>query len=108
MIEKSTMGTSEVLESLTGYDEQEIEARFGAMPDVLLTTKPSTGLRALAMVVVGRDLDAQEIKDAKGKAYRHVMGLTLAQVSDFFPDDVEEVDPDEPETPAGEGDSSAD
>lgn len=110
MIEKSTMDTGEVLESLTGYEELEIEQRFGAMPDVLLTTKSTTGLRALAAVVIARDLEAQDVKDPKAKAYRHVMGLTLAQVTDFFPDEEEEpaLDGDEPVTPAGEDDSSAD
>lgn len=102
----STLGVDELVETLTGYEEQEIEGRFGATPDLLLATKPVMALRALAMVEVGRALTAQDVKDPKNKAYKQAMTMTLKEVETFFPDEAPEVDPEQPVTATGEGDGS--
>lgn len=107
MITKSTMDSGELMESMTGYEEQTIEERFGAMPDVLIATKWTTGLRALAMIVIVRGLKADDVKDPQGKAYKRVMEMTFKEVTDFFPQEADEPVPDEPVTPVGEDDSSA-
>ena len=104
MIDKTSMDVSEVVETLTGYEERNIEQRFGAIIGDLLEERPTSGLRALVMVLVARDLVAQDVKNPQGKAFEHVMGMTLKQVDDFFPEYVEpEVDPEQPETEAGKG-----
>lgn len=108
MITKSPIGYEEATESLTGYEELDVERRFGYDPSTLLETKPIMGMRALAYVLVVRDLKAEDVKDPEGKAYKHVMGMSLKQASEFWPDVVEDPTPETPVTPAGEDDSSAD
>lgn len=105
---RSDLSISDLLDTLTGYDEQAIEERFGAMPDSLLTTKPMMGGRALVYVVVRRHLAAAGVKDPSGKAFKHAMGMKVSDVEAFFPDEDEELELGQPETPAGEGDDSAD
>jgi hypothetical protein len=107
MITISPIGVDEATGTLTGYEENDVEARFGVDPMTLLETKPIMAMRALAYVMVVRDLVAQDVKDPKGKAFKHVMELSVTQIGDFFPDEADEPLPEEPETTAGEGDSSA-
>lgn len=102
MIETSPMSVEEAVETLTGFEEQEIAKRFGAEVGELLDTSPTTGMRAIATVVIARDLTDHGAKDPKNEAYQHVMGMPLKQLADFFPDAPYEPLPDEPKTPAGE------
>lgn len=108
MITKTTLTIDDMVESLTGHEENDIEGRFGFDPTTLLETKATMGLRALVYVLAKRDLTEQDVKDPGGKAYKHAMDFTLKQVGDFFPDEVEEPVPSEPVTPAGKGDSQPD
>ena len=104
MIDKTDLTISELVETLTGFEEQDIEKAFGAQIEDLLEIKPTMGMRALAIVVVKRDLEKQDVKAPGSKAHKHVMDMTLRQVNDFFADDEpDEVNPEQPVTPAGEG-----
>lgn len=107
MIEKSDLSVEELVETLTGFEEQDIEQNFGAQVDDLLQLKPTMGLRALAIVAVKRALVTQDVKAPGSKAHKHVMEMTLKEVNAFFPGDEPEVDPEQPVTPAGE-DGAAD
>lgn len=106
MINTSPIGLEEAVEGLTGYEEQDIELRFGGTVEGLLESRPTAAMRAVAYVLVARDLDGDEVKDAKTKAYKHVMSMTMKQALEFFPDTPAEPNPDQPETPAGEGEGS--
>jgi hypothetical protein len=92
---------NEMLESLTGYDEQAIAKHFGAEALELAEKKPTMLARALAFVHMTR-----EGKDA-ATAKKEAMGLTIRQANDFFQESEDEVMPEEPVTEAGEGDSAA-
>lgn len=89
MISKTDQSVTEVVETLTGFEEQHIEKSFGGQIEDLLAMKPTMGLRALAIVMVKRDLVEQDVKNPDTKAFKHVMDMTLKQVNDFFPDDYE-------------------
>lgn len=110
MISKTDMSIEEVVETLTGFEEQDIEKGFGAQIGELLELKPTMGMRALAIVMVKRDLVKQDVKSPAIKAHTHVMDMSLKQVNEFFPDDEPEETPKlgQPVTPAGEGVPSAD
>lgn len=110
----SPIGLNEAVESLTGYEEQEIADRFGSQIEGLLEHRPTVGMRAVAYVLISRDLQAADVKDPKGKAYKQVMEMTMKQAAGFWPDDDEGDDGSDdlglglPATPAGEGGDSAD
>ena len=104
MITKATDSVSGTRDSLTGYEEVEIEGRFGDDIQVLLETRPIKAGRALAFVVVVRDLRAADVKDPVKKAYEAAMGMTVTELNNFFPDEVDELDADQPVTPEGKGD----
>lgn len=107
MITSSSISIEEAVETLTGYEEQEIEKRFGAQFDDLLEVKPITGMRAVAAVMIARDLKAQGASDPQGQAYAHVMEMTLRQASEFWSvEDEPEAMPDEPDTESGKDDST--
>jgi len=90
----------EVVESLTGYEEDEIEKRFGADINTLLIGKPTRGLRALIFVVKAR-------QDPK-TAYKDAMNLALKELDPFFADDGDEPMPEAPITESGkEADAAA-
>ena len=101
MIARTTLTVDEVTDSLTGFEEIAVEQKFGLDPNALLNEKPIRGMRALATVLVARDLRKNDVKDPDGKAYKHVMGMTLKQVGDFFPDADAEPVPDEPVSESG-------
>lgn len=92
---------SDMLDSLTGYDEIAIAKAFDRDFAVLLDY-PTQLARALVFVEKRRSESLSD-KDAKAAA----MGMRLGEVNSYFPDEPEqpEIDPDAPETPLGEGDS---
>lgn len=85
MITKTDITAAKVVETLTGFEEDLIAERFGGEVEDLLEDRPRAGMRALAVVVVARDLS--DHPDAADVAYQHVMGMTLQQISEFFPED---------------------
>jgi hypothetical protein len=92
---------NEMLESLTGFDEQAIAAHFGAEALELAEKKPTMLARALAFVHMTRE--GADAKSAKKQA----MELTIRQANDYFLDSEDEVMPEEPVTAEGEGVSAA-
>jgi hypothetical protein len=91
MITKTDITLEKVVETLTGFEEDRILERFGAEVEDLLEERPRAGMRALAAVVVARGLGEQA--DAAEVAHQHVMGLTLKQISEFFPKEETRTDP---------------
>ena len=100
MITKTELSVDEALDTLTGHDEKAIEERFGFPYEVLLARKPTTALRAVMFAVIARDLKAQDVKNPLSKAYIHVMDQTVKQVTEFFPEPVED-DIEHPVTESG-------
>ncbi|HEY1178609.1 MAG TPA: hypothetical protein VGF17_20840 [Phytomonospora sp.] len=91
---------TESVEALTGFDEIAIAKKFGAQFDDL---QGSMNLRALVFI------EQRRAGVDEKAAYDGVMSLPLRDVKDHFSAETDnEVDPDEPETAMGEGDSSAD
>lgn len=90
----------EVLETLTGYEEIDVEKRFGANVSELLRTKQTMYRRAMIYIVTVRQLRDAEVKGYSDKAYAHAMSLTLRQQVDFFPEDTE-VNDEQPVTDSG-------
>lgn len=90
---------SDVVKSLTGYDEIAIAKEFGHDFEIVLN-KPLVLGRALIFIEKRRE--GLTDKDAKKSA----MNMRLGDVDDYFdeePDDAEDLD-----TPAGEDDSLPD
>lgn len=94
----SDMTLEEITESLTGFDEIAIEKHAG---EELLSmqNRPTRMVRAL----VGIDL-MRKREISYPEAYKVAMGMPMKEVMEYFAED-EEVMPDEPVTPSGEGDS---
>lgn len=88
---------ADTLDSVTGYDEIAITQAFGRYFGVLVDD-PTMLARALIFVLKRRE----GMKDAEAKKF--VMELRVGQVNDWFDND-EDADPEDPDTPAGEGDS---
>lgn len=84
----------EVMGSVTGFDEMAIEQAFGLDVYQDGVRKPLMTLRALVFA----DLRHGGASDADAK--NQALGLTSKQVNEYFAQD-EEIDPDEPETEAG-------
>lgn len=101
MITSAEMSVDEALDTLTGYEEQAIEKRFGFPYEVLLVRKPTTALRAVMFALITRDLNSQDVKDPEGKSYRHVMERSVKDVTDFFPEPPAEENPDLPVSESG-------
>lgn len=96
-VEKTTY--TEHVEMLTGYDEQAIEAKFGADFDSLRFTMQ---LRALLFIEKRRN-------GADDKtAHKASMEIRLKALGDHFADEEPEVDADEPITEQGKELSAAD
>lgn len=90
------MTVEDAINSLTGFEEMAIEKHMGVdIYDVL--GKPVLLNRVLIFV----DQQRQGLKPAE--AVQHARSMTSKAVIAYFEPDPEEVDPDEPETPAGEG-----
>lgn len=89
---------SETLDSVTGYDEIAINQAFGRYFG-LIVEDPTMLARAAIFVLQRRD----GMKDAEAKKF--VMDLPMSRVNVWFSDAPDDVAPDDPDTPAGEGDS---
>lgn len=96
---------TELVSSLTGYEDQAIEDRFGRTIAQLLDANAIKACRALLFVEAKR----RGVRD--GDAYKQVMGMTISEVDSSFKDEAEDADdlnPDEPYTEQGKGDSTSD
>lgn len=87
--------SSEVLESLTGYEELAIEKSFGSVIEAMTKT-PSKFGRALVFILKRRE----GLKDNEAKNY--ALELTMRAVDDHFKPDEDE---DLPGSEAGKGES---
>lgn len=94
------ISASEMVQSLTGFEEIAIEEHMGVDPYSDFQTKPLRVLRAL--VFVQKTREGAKPRDAKN----HAMNLSMQSVQDSFEDETDEVMEDEPVTEAGK-DSSA-
>lgn len=93
--ERQTM--QEVLDSITGFDEIAITQAFGRYFAVLCEDATMLGRAAIF-------IDQRRGGKTDAEAKDIAMSMRMGEVNDYFPDD-EEIDPDAPETPAGEDDS---
>lgn len=103
---KSEMGMNEFTETMTGHEELAVERLFGVDPYTLLETNPPRATRAMIYVHQLRHLKGLDIKSPETKAYAAAMDMPLRAAAEFWPDDVEEPDDEQPVTAAGEGDSA--
>lgn len=88
----------DMFESLTGFDEIAVKQTFGGRTAVDLSQNdPLQFLRALIYV----DQTRRGLKDKQ--AWNAAQGLTLGGAADYFSDDPEEVDPEDPVTDLGKG-----
>jgi hypothetical protein len=88
---------NELLEQLTGFDEQKIEARFG------LEVLDLTGTKFLRALVFGDSLHQNKTED---EAWQVAQSLTVKQVQNYFEDDPGDAMPDEPDSESGKDDSA--
>lgn len=100
----SKLTFTEVLDSLTGYDEQAIEQRFGGDINTLLRTNATKASRSLVYILLKRENEAADTQNPDGKAYKKVMGIPMAEITDYFGDDVDEIDENSPVTESGKDD----
>lgn len=93
----------DITRSLTGYEENEIEERFGYPIGVLMDAALTKAGRAFIYIVEKRENGGKA-----EKAYHHAMNMRLIDVNDRFLDDEEDADDpvaDEPDTEQGKGGS---
>ncbi|MGW5402667.1 hypothetical protein [Streptomyces sp. NPDC003952] len=92
---------SEVIETLTGYDELDIEAATGRTLEELASNGRDLQLtRALAAVLLARSNGAKY-----ADAYKEVMAKPQRELGGLFEDEPDDVIPDEPDSAAGKGSS---
>jgi hypothetical protein len=84
----------EVVDSLTGHDENNIYAAAGASLDVLLTERKLTAVRAVVAVHLTR-----EGSDNFRTSWRRAMDMPLSEVNGYFAEPAEDVDPEQPDSP---------
>lgn len=93
------MTASELLDSLTGFDEIAIEKAFGKTLDEM-------GQRDLARALIFvKERRFNNLPDAKAREV--AMSLPMGQLDDQFAPSENEPMPEEPVTAEGEGDSAA-
>lgn len=85
----------EFSETITGYEEIAIAKHFGEDWSTLPETKPTMFMRALIMVDQSRA--GKNAKDAKD----HAMALALKAANEYFAEDPEEPNPEDPVTDSG-------
>lgn len=86
--------------SLNGFDELAITKQFGE--DVAqLQPRPFTFLRALVFVHQRRD----GLKDRE--AFQAAQELPIGVLQDYFTDEPDDLDPDDPDSPAGKEPSAS-
>lgn len=93
----SDLTADAMFDSLTGYDEIAVRKSFDANVVNLSQTDPLQFLRALVFVAERRG----GLKDAA--ALKAAQTLTLGETADYFADDPEEVDPEDPASALGKG-----
>lgn len=97
MPQKTTLTATEMQQSLTGLEELAIEKHMGVDPYSDGAAKPMRVMRALIFVMRKREgLSDQKAREA-------AMSLPMGELKKFFAEEVPELDPENPETPAGEG-----
>lgn len=93
---------SEMIESLTGFEEIAIAKAFDSDIFGLLNRAPTTAGRAL--VFIDRKRGGETDKEAKN----HALSLTLKAVDEYYAEDEDEVMEEEPTTEVGKDDSTDD
>lgn len=88
---------TEAMGAVTGFDELAVEKHFGA--DLLDMAEHKPRMATRACVFINLRHNGATDRDA----YQQVMEMTSGALEDYFEDDPEEVDEDEPETEAGKG-----
>ena len=91
----SDLTASEMYQSLNGFDEIAIATHFGAKVQTLGEQDLSSFARALVFV----DKRRQGLKDKE--AFTAAMELRISEVQDYFVEDNDELDPEDPETEQG-------
>lgn len=87
--------------TINGFDELAITKQFGE--DIAqLQPRPFTFLRALVFVHQRRE----GLRDAE--AYKAAQELPISTLQDYFPDEVTDLDPDDPDSDAGKEPSASD
>lgn len=89
---------NEMIDSLTGHEEQKIESAFGADIMSLLEASATKASRALIFITFVRE------GESGGDAKKRVMDLTIKQLGDHFADAEDEPMPEEPITEQGKDD----
>lgn len=93
-MENERLSANALAETLNGFDEIAISKAFGE--DISeLRSKPFSFLRALIFIEQKRNGSKDAI------AYKAAMEVRTVELDEYFPDDPEEVDPDEPVTDEG-------
>ena len=96
----SDIGSAEeFVQSLNGFEEIAIRVNFGSEWGSLAEQSPTTLTRALVFIHLKR----QGVTDEQAK--QQVMAMPLSEITSYFETPIEEIDPDEPETEQGKGDS---
>lgn len=94
--------TTEVLQSLTGWDEIAIEQACGKPIEVIAAQgRDLQFTRILAAVLISRREEDTSLKDA----YQRVMGQQIETVQHEFEDEPDDVFPDAPDSEAGKDSS---
>jgi hypothetical protein len=88
----------ELFESITGFDEIAISKAFG-LEIHQVQEKPFMFMRALVFVNERRR-GANDLT-----AHSTAMNMTMAALTDYFAEPEEELDPNDPDTESGKGDS---
>ncbi|GAA4698258.1 hypothetical protein [Nocardioides nanhaiensis] len=99
MSEKLT--ASETIQTLTGFEEIAIEAHMGVEIYSEGQAKPMRVMRALVFVQRMRDGDNAH------EARKVAMEMPMRELQDHFAPELEEIDPDAPDTPEGKGNSAS-
>jgi hypothetical protein len=103
--ESPKLSFSESVASLTGYEEVELEERFGETIGRLMDSALSKAGRALIYI------DERRAGAKPADAYKTAMSMRLVEVNTRFFDDDEDADdfdPDNPVTEQGKDDSPSD
>lgn len=91
------MSATEMVQSLTGFEEVAIERHMGMDPYADAERKPMGVMRALVFVLRKRE----GMKDSEAR--EAAMSLPMGELQDLFAEETPELDPENPETPPGEG-----
>lgn len=88
---------SEMVQSLTGFEELAIERHMAVDPYADAERKPMAVMRALVFVLRKRE----GLKDADAR--EAAMSMPMGDLQNLFAEEEPELDPENPETAAGEG-----